>query len=209
MTEPLAQLKDPAYLTTAGLLDLYKTYENPHDKIKNLVQQNKLRRVRRDLYVLGKTYKHSYSKEVLANLIYGPSAISFEYALSYHGLIPERVENLTSICFKRNKKFTCDFGVFTYKYISEKLFSLGIEHHESSEGNFHMASKEKALCDMAYFAKLKSNTDAKEYLIENLRIDREELFKLDSKLLFDLAKTYKRESVAHIVDSIIIMKNED
>ena len=39
---------------------------------------------------------------LLASSIYGPSYISFEYALSYYGLIPKRVNVVT--CATLNKK---------------------------------------------------------------------------------------------------------
>ena len=41
--------------------------------------------------------KSPLSREVLANLIYGPSYISLEYGLQHYGLIPERVEIVTSV----------------------------------------------------------------------------------------------------------------
>ena len=61
---------------------------------------------KKGLYIFGKSVAlQPYSKEVLANLIYGPSAISLSYALSYYGLIPERVHIVTSITNNRIKTF--------------------------------------------------------------------------------------------------------
>ncbi len=50
--------------------------------------------------------KQPYSREILANLIYGPSCISLEYALQYYGMIPERVEAVTSVTVGRSRKFS-------------------------------------------------------------------------------------------------------
>ena len=47
--------------------------------------------------------------EVLANLIYGPSYVSYEYALTYYGLIPERVFEVTSATTQKNKMFNTPF----------------------------------------------------------------------------------------------------
>ena len=54
---------------------------------------------------------------LLAGSIYGPSYISFEFALSYYGLIPEAVHVVTCASFEKKKKKTYDtiFGTFTYR----------------------------------------------------------------------------------------------
>ena len=38
---------------------------------------------------------YKYRKEILANNILGLSYISFDYALSYYGIIPEAVHQIT------------------------------------------------------------------------------------------------------------------
>ena len=41
---------------------------------------------------------------LLAGSIYGPSYISFEFALSYYGLIPEMVRVVTCASFEKKKR---------------------------------------------------------------------------------------------------------
>jgi hypothetical protein len=196
------------YLTTLYLLDLFSDHKYPRDKIKNLLDQGELIHIKQGLYLLGPEYGRSYSKEVLAGMIYGPSAISLEYALFYHGLIPERVEVVTSICFKRNKKFRTPIGDFSYRYIASELYSLGIDYVQSEDGNFFIAGPEKAICDLAYYAKIASDDEALDYVLGSLRIDEGELRKLNLSLLFELAKTYKRLSVKCLVDAIILFQKQ-
>jgi len=63
-------------------------------------------RVKKGLYIFGpKIAIRPYSKEVLANLIYRPSALSFEYALSLYGMIPERLEVISSLTPQRDMSF--------------------------------------------------------------------------------------------------------
>ncbi len=93
-------------------------------------------------------------RKVLANLIYGPSYISLEYALQYWGLIPERVETVTSITGKRNKFFTTPLGNFSYRYLHKSKFIQGVLLVKSRfsglpgeggvETGFFIASAEKA-----------------------------------------------------------------
>jgi predicted transcriptional regulator of viral defense system len=66
-------------------------YSHPRRNISEWIKKGELIRVKKGLYVFGpKASQGPYSIEVLANLIYGPSALSMQYALYYHGLIPEQ-----------------------------------------------------------------------------------------------------------------------
>ena len=51
----------------------------------------------------------------LANPIYAPSYISFETALSYYDLIPERVYMIKSATFKKRKITFTFFAIFNNK----------------------------------------------------------------------------------------------
>lgn len=74
------------------LLSTLSEYARPRDKISEWLKSGDLIRVKKGLYVFGEHIALTpYSHEILANLIYGPSAISLSYALAFYGLIPERV----------------------------------------------------------------------------------------------------------------------
>src|SRR4030042_2326128 len=88
------------------LTDALKGLSSPRDKITDMVRQGIIIRVKKGLYVFGEKYKrYPYSKELLANLVYGPSYVSLDYALAYHGLLPEGVEALTSVTPSRSRRF--------------------------------------------------------------------------------------------------------
>jgi len=191
------------YLTTDYLLGLFHSYKSPRDKIKKLNQDGDLIHVKQGLYLLGPDYDRTYSLEVMAGMIYGPSCISFEYALSYHGLIPEKVQTITCLCFKRDKNFKTVIGEFNYKYIAKEKYYIGIEYHQTENGNFFIASKEKAICDMVFKEKLSNNNETFEYLCKFLRIEEDELLKLDITLLISIAELYKRKSVDQVISTLI------
>jgi predicted transcriptional regulator of viral defense system len=197
------------YLTTSYLLDMFSEQKYPRDKIKNLLAKGELIHLKQGLYLLADEYGRDYSKEVIAGMLYGPSAISYEYALSYHGIIPERVEVITCVCFKRNKKFSTPIGEFNYRYQAQELYPLGIHLMQTSLGNFFLATPEKALCDIAYDLKMTSTEEALDYLLGSLRCDEEELRKLNASLLMRLVKIYKRRSVQHLVEALIIFQQKD
>ena len=168
-------------------------YKNPRVKINDLLKKGKIIRVKKGLYVFGpELAREPYSKEVLANLIYGPSYISLEYALSFYDLIPERVEAVTSITSKRKKFFNTPVGIFSYRYINPSIYSYGVTLYEVDKNHsILIASKEKALSDMLYFfGKIKDETQIKKYLFEDLRMDIEEIKDFDLKKVNKLAGLY-------------------
>mgnify|MGYP003983253749 FL=1 len=77
-------------LTYAQVMSCLSTsYAKPRDKLTQLLKKKVLIRIKQGLYVLGEFLrKDPLNKELLANLIYGPSYVSLEWALSYYGIIP-------------------------------------------------------------------------------------------------------------------------
>ena len=95
------------------LLDVLEGYARPRDKITQWLNRGIIVRIKKGLYVFGESLRRKpYSRELLANLIYGPSYLSLEWALQYYGLIPERVEALTSVTTGRSRKFSTPAGLF-------------------------------------------------------------------------------------------------
>ena len=168
-------------------------YKNPRVKINDLLKKGKIIRVKKGLYVFGPDLaREPYSKDVLANLIYGPSYISLESALSFYSLIPERVEAITSITSKRKKLFNTPVGIFSYRYINPAIYSYGVTLHELDKNHsILIASKEKALSDMLYFSvKMKDEPQIKKYLFDDLRINIEGIKDFDLKKINKLAGLY-------------------
>lgn len=179
------------------LLSALSDYAYPRDKITSWLKSGELIRVKKGLYVFGKnTALKPYSQELLANLIYGPSALSLNYALSFYGLIPERTTTITSITNKRNKTFATPVGDFTYRYLAPNKYAVGIELFNTNETTpFLIASPEKALCDLIHLSdkkiKLPTAIDMKNYLFSDLRIDEEALARFRIKLLTEITYIYQ------------------
>jgi predicted transcriptional regulator of viral defense system len=109
--------------------------------------------IRRDLFLIKKGQHSVVNSFELAPLIYGPSYISFESALSYHGWIPEAVRTTTCATVKRAKEFETSLGVFSYEHIPIEAFSFGIEQHDQGSLILFIASPVKALADVVYARK--------------------------------------------------------
>ncbi len=175
------------------LKSVLSDYKNKRVKINDMLHKGEIIRIKKGLYILGEPYTRShYYRETLSNLIYGPSYISLEYALSFYEMIPERTETVTAVTNKRNKVFDTPIGRFTYRYIRPDLYTDGITIINLDEKhNIIIASREKAIADILYFShKLSSVTEMEDFLFQDLRIDERELNKLKRSDIRFLAKKY-------------------
>lgn len=109
------------------LLDVLREYRKPRDRIRRLVAAGEIIRVKKGLYVFASAFQRQpIVREQLANLIYGPSYVSLDSALSYHGLIPERAEAVTSGTTGRSRVFDTPFGAFTYQSLPPVRYAFGV-----------------------------------------------------------------------------------
>lgn len=85
-----------------------------------------------------------------ANRIYQPSYISLHTALSFYGIIPESVVQITSITTLKTAIFINDFGEYSYKNIKESLF-FGYDIKDMPDRRvLQFATAEKAILDLLY-----------------------------------------------------------
>jgi len=130
--------------------------------------------------------------------MYGFSYLSLQSALSYYGIIPERVETTTSVTSKKDKSFTTPLGEFTYRYLSIPKYSIGVT--QKLFDSYHpvlIATPEKALADMGALEtpRVKNQAEMQEHLLENLRIDESTLQQLSLTELERIALEYRSSHV--------------
>lgn len=173
-----------------SLMIKYKNYSNFNQKISIECKNGHLIRIKRGLY----TDDLDNDKELIANVCYSPSYISFECALSYYGIIPEYVFTYTSAVYgkKNNKFYSLENVSFEYKSIPNSVFFKGIKILKNKNGfSYKIASKEKALCDLLYLKySVRSLSDLKVLLFEDLRIDYDELMVCDIEFIKEIVPFY-------------------
>ena len=175
------------------LADELKDYVNPAAKIARMVKAGEIIRIKQGLYETDP----QTDGILLAEAIYGPSYLSFEFALAYHGLIPEAVYQYTSATFekKRTKLFETPFGVFSYRDVPSPAFPVGVQLILLGEKSFRLATPEKALCDELYkLSPCANRTELEQLLFDDLRIDKEALLSLNLEDLKDLASLYQTKN---------------
>lgn len=180
------------------LENLFKDLKKPRDKISALVSEGKLVRIKKGLYILGEEWRsHPLYLEMIANLLYGPSCVSFEYALFQYSMIAERPTVITSLAIGDSKTFRTSIGIFEYRAIDSKKFKVGIEYRDlKDEGGYFIASKEKALADLVYRTPgIRTLEQLRFYLFEEMRVDEKAFRELDFENLKKIADAYKKKSL--------------
>ena len=183
--------------------DVLLGYASPRDQITKLLLSKKIIRVKKGLYVLGPEFRKPYSREILANLIYGPSYISGMSALSFYNFIPERVELVSSRTPNRNKRFETPLGKFDYKYIPMSQYFHSIDRvHLDGQRSFLIATPEKVLVEMICHKKTISSVSDLMSWIQSMRIEAEELRKLRVGELQLLQKVFKKKQVDYLLELV-------
>ena len=193
----------PAEFDYNLLLHALRDYKKPRDKIRGLLRDKDIVRIKKGLYVLGNEYNKPYNKFVLANLIYGPSYITAQTAMAFWNMIPERVELTISMTMKRKKQFETPVGKFSYLYCPKNVFNIGVRLEDTGDQkSFLIASPEKALCDMtAMQTHIATKREMKEFL-ELMRLDDSVSKNFDLSLLEEITTGYRRQSIRLLLNCL-------
>ena len=193
--------------TTDMILEELQSYANPKTKLSRMVKQGKYFQIARGLYETEK----NVPGHLLAGSIYGPSYISFEYALGFYGMIPEAVYTITSATFekKKKKKYETIFGTFTYRDVPSAAFPLNIRLIQEGNDFYRIAEPEKALCDQLYTMPPAKNIKLlAELLFDDLRIEETELLKLEIEKIVFLSDRYHSTNIKKLITLLKRIKDE-
>jgi hypothetical protein len=197
-------------LTHQLLISLLKDYKRPNDKIHELLKSGILKSIKKGLYMIGSGLNGGRPESfLLANHILGPSYVSMDSSLSFYGLIPEQVFEISSMTVKASRKFNTEIGVFSYTKLPLPYYSFDIRSISlsGSKDQYAMiASPEKALFDKIITTSgltLRSKKYVMTYLLENLRIDEDNLRELNTKTMAEwISEAPKKESLIMIIKAL-------
>lgn len=180
--------------TTDMLLEELRAYGSPKSKLSRMVDKGEIYPIVKGLYETDK----STSGYLLAGSIYGPSYISFEFALGIYGMIPEAVYTVTCASFekKKKKRYVTPFGTFTYRDVPSEAFPLGLKVMQEGDYYYRIATPEKALCDqLCTLAPVANAAEMKALLNDDLRIEDKELAKLNLAEIEAMAYFYHTTNI--------------
>lgn len=133
------------------------------------VKRGLLIRLRQEYFAFPEYLRRPDFAQYIANRIYRPSYISLHTALSFYGIIPEAVVQITSVTSLKTATFKNPFGEYSYKNIKPNLM-FGYEPRPMADGKTLLFSTpEKALLDLLYLYPFYN--DAGE--LEQLRLDED------------------------------------
>lgn len=184
-------------ILSKDVVRLQKDSQNIRNQLNRWQSKGLIIKLKRGMYLLNKNdRKVSPSKHFIANQLYQPSYVSLEYALSFYGLIPERVSDVTSITTKKTNHFRNKLGVFIYQHIKPEAFKgFNILKEENGLSSF-IAEPEKAIIDFLYLNLRKFRLDVKEILRSSYRFQN--LEGLRQKKITDLAKAFNNHRLMEI-----------
>lgn len=192
----------------SSLLSVLHGYSRPNDKIAKLAGAGVLVPLKKGMYVLGSEWRRSpLSLPLIANNLYGPSCVSLEWALAWHGLIPEGVFDVTSATSRRGKHYETPVGHFSYQHIDESLLYVGAEVEKVDERAYCLlAGPTKALCDKVLLTRnlrLFSASAMKEFLEEDLRIDKDSFEDIDMDVVECYLKAGHKVALLELLGDVL------
>ena len=146
-------------------------------------------RLKKGLYSVKSRQPHAF---VVSNSLYRPSYISFESALSFHGLIPETVYEVSAATPKASRNFSAGGRAYSYHRIKGASY-CGYEPAGMQGGVVYIASPEKALVDYLYMVSL-----GRKALYERL-----DARKVNRRKALKYASLYGRKSLMDLVDRVL------
>jgi predicted transcriptional regulator of viral defense system len=166
--------------------------------ISRFLKYKEIYRLKNGLYVSADFFDKnkndiSYSF-YLANILRTPSYVSSWAALQYYNLTTEAIHSITSVTQKVTREYQTKAGNFAYQSINKELFS----DFSLAKGkfDFFVASPSKALFDLLYFRTNQfrgvSMQNVKA-MIEELRIDIDEMSKEEQEKFYSMIKKYFNE----------------
>lgn len=114
------------------------------------VKRGDVLKLRRSVYALTSSPPGDMQ---VANALYVPSYVSFNYALSHYHLIPESVYAITSATPRSSTSFHALGKRFTYHHLRPDAFT-GYRAERVNDQTVWIAEPEKAVVDVLYFAVL-------------------------------------------------------
>jgi len=127
----------------------------------------------------------------LANVLRTPSYVSSWTALQYYNLTTEVIHTITSVTPKVTRDYKTKIGSFSYQSIKNDLFSDFSLVNDKFD--FFIATPSKALFDLLYFKTRQfRGIEFKDIdlLIEELRIDINEMDKVEREKFYLMVKNY-------------------
>lgn len=171
--------------------------------LKRAVQAGEIHRIRRGLFCLDRRFLASPPNALaLAQLVCGPSYLSAETALSWHGWIPEAVPTIVNTSLGRAREFITPLGLFVFQRVPQNELFAGVQRiaEPGSAVSYFMARPLKALADYVYIHHCDWTTA--DPLLDSLRIEEGALASLSGADFEELDGVYRSVRVRRFLAGV-------
>ena len=142
------------------------------------LQHGQILRLKPGLYCLAPEYRKTHPHPfALAAALHSPSHISLEGALSYHGLIPEAVVQVSSVTVSRSRIFDTPLGTFSFQRVPSSNPRAGVRAVRLDANSWaFIALPLRAIADLVYLRKeISWPRDGLRFLTASMRMEEEDL----------------------------------
>ena len=195
-----------SYFNTSMLKSYSKNIKTLKNSLSLWERQGKVHQLKKGLYTLNDDERRaSLPPFLISNILYTPSYVSLESALSYHGLIPERVSQVTAVSPRKTNRFQNHYGAFHYQTLKKKAF-FGYDSVQDNQNlSVLIALPEKAILDKVYLDPLVRMEP--DYFLENLRLQHYEI--LNQRRLKSFAKRFESAKVFQMAQILCNLIQEE
>lgn len=204
LTQTIFEIAPSGCFTSRDAAVLFpESQDQRYGLVKRAIVGGEILHIRRGLYCLAPKYrKTGINPYALAQHIHGPSYVSLESALSWHGWIPEAVYTITNVAAGKSKEFRTPLGLFSYSRVLQQVLYAGVERYRDDTGNvFLMATPMKALADYVYVHR--ENWTGPEPAVESLRIEPEAFESVSPEEVAELIDNYAGRRVRKFLEGVL------
>ncbi len=195
------------YFYSSSFVGLGEPIKSIRKQLNEWCKKSLVIQLRRGIYTINDSDKPMPTERTLiANSLVEPSYLSLEYALSFYGLIPERVEVMTSITTHKTLQVSNAYGRFVYHHIKGTAYTGFIEQKTKDGYAFFIATPEKAVTDFLYYnlskiLTLDNNIFEDSYRFQNLE-------SIDIQKLRQYGEIYGTQKLLKVIESFISFLKE-
>jgi len=171
--------------------------------LKRAVHAGEISRIRRGLFCLDRRFLAKPPNPLsLAQMVYGPSYLSSETALSWHRWIPEAVYAVVSTGLGRSREFVTPLGTYVYQRVPQQSLMSGVERIAENTPHvaYFMARPLKALADYVYTHDC--DWRSADPLRGSLRIEDDALSRLTREDFEELEGQYRSGRVSRFLEGL-------
>lgn len=208
LTEKVFQLSPPGGLFDETVIrNLFPDRSEGARKVLvyRAVSKCEIHRLKPGLFLLAEEFRKSHAHPFLiAGMLHSPSHVSLESALSYHGLIPEALFQVSCVTSARSRSYKTPVGVFSFQRVPLNYPKAGVESLKIDKNSWaFIATPLRAIADLVYLRReVTWKRDGLSFLTESMRIEIEDLRNLSFKGIDELCKSLRNKRTKNYISQL-------